>query len=414
MAADNLAVDQSMIPDQTDALTMAEEVDLDAIREIETRSYQVIERLRENVFAPDKIKSLKVRFSISQAAKMIGRTPTAIREAEKAGRLALPEKNEKGRRMGYSLEQVNAMRHEFGTLPWRDPSTDEVITLAIQNFKGGVGKSTVTAHTAQYLALQGYRVCVIDCDPQGSTTSLFGINPDYDLEEDDILSPYLLGERSDLKYALRDTYWDQLKIIPSNLSLYTVEYQLAARLPSNPLMLDRLRMGIETIKDDFDIVIIDPPPALGMIPLSVLRAANALVVPVRPATIDFGSTAHFFTMLVEALESLGRHGLKAHYKFMKVLANDMDEGKSAHTEITKMMQHVYGTHMLNTVMKDSAEIDNAGGRLMTVFELEGPMTSRTTHMRAKAYLNGINSEIELLMRKTWPSHREALRKEGLI
>jgi chromosome partitioning protein len=403
---------EAEIPERSD--DVIEEVGLDVIREIESRSYQVIERLREKVFAPDKKKILNVRFSISQAAEMVGRTPTAIREAEKAGRLPEPQKDPKGRRTGYTIGDVNAMRREFGTLPWRNPASDEAITLAIQNFKGGVGKSTLTAHTAQYLALQGYRVCVIDSDPQGSTTSLFGINPDYDLEETDTLSSYLLGEKSDLKYALRDTYWDQLKIIPSNLSLYSIEYQLAARLPGNPAMLDRLRAGIDTIKDAFDIVVIDPPPALGMISLSVLRAANALVVPVRPATIDFGSTAHFFTMLVEALESLSKYGLAANYKFLKVLANDMDEGKSAHTEIAKMMQHVYGRHMLTTLMKDSAEIDNAGGRLMTVFELEGPMTSRTTHQRAKAYLNAVNGEIEFLIRKTWPSHREALRKEGLV
>jgi len=92
----------------------------------------------------------------------------------------------------------------------------------------------------------------------------------------------------------------------------------------------------------------------------------------------------------------------------------MDEGKSAHSRITAMMQQVYGARMLTTIMKDSAEIDNACGRLMTVYELESPITSREVHTRAKVYLDAVNREIETLIRKTWPSHQERLRREGII
>ena len=95
------------------------------------------------------------------------------------------------------------------------------------------------------------------------------------------------------------------------------------------------------VAGDFDIVLIDPPPALGMLSLSVLRAANALVVPVRPATVDFSSTSHFFTMLVEALEDLEGAGMYSSYKFLKILTNDMDDKNSAHVELTKMMRNVY-------------------------------------------------------------------------
>lgn len=389
------------------------DVSLDEVRDIEQRSYRVIERLRETVFDPGKQKRLKLIFSISEAARMVGRTPAAIREAEKAGRLPAPLKDTHGRRLGYPLAQINAMRDEFGTRPWRSQA-DEPLMLAISNFKGGVGKSTLAAHIAQYLALQGYRVCIIDCDPQGSLTSLFGLNPDYELEAEDTLFPFFMRERDTLDYALRATYWDQLSLIPANLSLYSIEYQLAARAPSNPLILERLRLGIDSIKHQFDVVILDPPPALGMLSLSVVRAATALIVPVRPATVDFGSTAHFFTLLVEALETLAAQGLQPRYKFLKVLVNAMDEAKSAHAEITRMMRQVYQMSMFATVMKDSAEIDNAGGRLMTVYELDEPTASRETYRRCKAYLDAVNREIELLIRKTWPSHHDELRRAGLL
>ncbi len=389
-----------------------DEIGLSQIRAIEADSYQVIEGLRQKVFSPDRQKKLAKRFTISQAAEMIGRTTTTIRTAESEGRLQAPEKVN-GRRAGYTLEQVNAMRKLFGTLPRRD-ETDEAVIMAIQSFKGGVGKSTLTAHIAQYFALQGYRVGVIDCDPQGSTTALFGVNPDYDLGEEDTLYGYLAGQQPEIAYAVKKTYWDQLKLVPANLSLYSIEYQLAARLPSNPRMLDKLRTGVRKLAQEFDVVLIDPPPALGMISLSVLRAANALIVPVRPATIDFGSTAHFFTMLVEAMETLERKGMHSSYKFLKVVANDMDDNKSAHVSITTMMRNVFGANMLGTVMKDSAEIDNAGARLMTAYELTKPITSKKTHERCMVYLNSLNKEIEILVRKTWLSHRDALRQEGVV
>jgi chromosome partitioning protein len=274
-------------------------IGIEEIRAIEESSYSVIDSLREAVFAPDGEKTLDRLFKITEAAEMVGRSTTAIRQAEKAGRLPNPEVGDSGRRTGYTLPEINHMREVFGTRPWRDPNKDEAVVMAIQNFKGGVGKSTVSAHTAQYLGLAGYRVLVIDCDPQGSTTSLFGINPDYDMEETDTLYPFLVGEEETIRYAIRETYWDQISIIPANLSLYDAEYAIAAKLHGNPEMLDKLRRGIDAVKQDYDVIVIDPPPALGMISLSVLRAANALIVPCRPATIDFGSTAHFFTMLVE-------------------------------------------------------------------------------------------------------------------
>ena len=202
--------------------------------------------------------------------------------------------------------------------------------------------------------------------------------------------------------------------IPSNLTLYNAEYELASKVHGNPSMFSRLREGIDTIKNEFDVIILDPPPALGMISLSVLRAANALIIPVPPSTVDFSSTAHFFTMLREALEVLEKFGLLGKYKFLKVLASKVNDNKSAHTEIANMMHMVYENRMLDSKLKDSAEIDNANAQLMTVYELPSPQTSRETYNRCITYLNSVNREIELLIRKTWPSHHESLRKEGVM
>lgn len=393
-------------------------IGLKEIEEIEARSYQVIDHLSQ-LFQQDQ-RDLETRFTISKAAEMVGRTTAAIRDAENEGRLPTPKKNEKGRRLGYSLADINRMRELFGSLPHRDVDSDECLIVAVQNFKGGCGKSTVTAHLSQYLALQGYRVCVIDCDPQASTTAMFGVNPDQDVELEQTLYPFLVGEETSLDYALRPTHWDQLHLVPANLSLYETEYLIAGQAARGGQQgagaeFLRLREAIATVSDRFDIVVIDPPPALGMISLSVLNAANALLVPVKPATIDFASTAHFFTMLVQTFETLAGWGFpEPRFKFLKVLDNAMDEGKSAHVSVTAMMERVYGPAMLSSVMKNSAEIDNASARLKTVYELGGPITSRETHNRCKAYLNAVNREVEILIRRSWPSHHADLRKLGLL
>ncbi|MEO1556333.1 MAG: AAA family ATPase [Pseudomonadota bacterium] len=392
-------------------------VSLDELDKLATRAATVIDRLRDRLYAPGTQKELQLRFNVRRAADMVGRSDKLIRDAEADGRLPMPDKDPTtGRRTGYSLSDVNRMRKVFGTQPHR-ADTDPAMVLAIQNFKGGVGKSTMVCHLAQHLALQGYRVCVVDADSQASTTSIFGLNPDVDVdEEEDTLYPFFRhGGPQDLSYALRATYWPGIALIPANLGLYDAEYEFAARMAREQMfVLDRLREGLESIKDRFDVILLDPPPALGMLSLSVLRAADALVIPAPPNNIDFGSTAHFLKMLGSTLNELSRHGGARDYAFVKILATKMNDSKSAHVAIKRMMDAVFPMDMLQSVLKDSAEIDNAAANLSTVYELTGPVTRTETHKRCRAYLEAVNREIEILIRKTWPSHHPRLRKEGLL
>ena len=303
------------------------------------------------------------------------------------------------------------MRDLFGTRPSRNPG-DPPIVLAVQNFKGGVGKSTLTCHIAQYLALKGYRVAVIDCDSQASTTTVFGFNPDIDIDDEHTLLPFFRhGGEPNLRYGLRPTAWTGIDLVPANLGLYQAEYEAAARLRGNANALDRLRIGVEDLAQDYDVILLDPPPALGMISLAVLRAANALLIPTPPSTVDFGSTAHFLRMIVETLELLEEHGLGSRgYHFLKVVATKVDEAKSAHLQIREMMKSVFGSEMLSASLLDSAEIDNANVQLRTVYEVPG---SSKTHERCRNNLDRLNGEVELLIRSSWPSHRSELRHLGV-
>lgn len=386
-----------------------------AITGLFERSLDVLNSLRSRSQDGERQQRLSPRFSITRTASLVGRSAAAIRDAERDGRLPAIERTSSNRRIGYTLAEINNMRELFGTRPWR-VAGDPLAVLAVQNFKGGVGKSTVSAHLAQYLAIQGYRVCLIDCDSQGSTTALFGYVPDLDIEEEATLYPFIRSsEMGSLAYAVRETHWDGLYLIPANLKLYSAEYELAARIArGGPQLLNRLAEGIETIGDHFDVVILDPPPALGTISLSVMRAANALLVPIPPTVVDFTSTTSFFGMLVETMQALEAGNLPVNLSWMRLVATRADEQKSMQRELMTLMRSLFGDLMLRTPIKDSAEIDNASARLMTVYELDGPVTSRDTYNRCMTYLNGVNEEIETLIRLTWKSQEEKLRGEGVL
>jgi chromosome partitioning protein len=388
--------------------------DRSEVTRIAERCSAVLERLRDDARSARADDRREPTFPIGRAGELVGRTPAAIREAEKDGRLPPPPRTQTNRRVGYTLAQLNDMRGVFGTRPWRDKN-DPCAVVAVQNFKGGVGKSTVSVHLSQYLAIRGYRVLLIDCDSQASATTLFGYVPDLDLDEEQTLYPFLREiERASLDYAVRSTHFDGLDLIPANLRLFQSEYELAARMARGEgMLLDRLATGIASVEDRYDVIVIDPPPALGAISLSVLRAANALVVPVPPTVMDFSSTAAFLAMLDETMQILGERGMPTDLSFLRFVASKVDEGKSMQKELMALMRQLFGTSMIRSPLKDSAEIDNATARLMTVYELDGPVTSKSVRDRCLAYLDGVNSEIEFDIRSTWPSHLKQLRKEGL-
>lgn len=388
--------------------------DQGTVEQLAKRCASVLEKLRDGARNARADERREPTFPIGKAAELVDRTPAAIRDAEKDGRLPPPPRTESNRRVGYTLAQLNDMRGVFGTRPWRDLD-DPCAVVAVQNFKGGVGKSTISVHLAQYLAIRGYRVLLVDCDSQASATTLFGYVPDLDLTEDDTLYPFLRqDELASVDYAIRKTHFDGLDLIPANLRLFQSEYELAARMARGQgTLLDRLSQGVASVADRYDVIVIDPPPALGAISLSVLRAATALVVPVPPTVMDFSSTAAFLAMLDETMQVLSERDMALELSFLRFVASKVDENKSMQKELIGLMRQIFGTSMIRSPLKDSAEIDNATARLMTVYELEGPVTSRAVRDRCLAYLDGVNSEIELDIRATWPSHLKRLRKEGL-
>lgn len=122
--------------------------------------------------------------------------------------------------------------------------------------------------------------------------------PDLHIHAEDTLLPFYLGERDDAAYAVKSTCWPGLDIIPSCLALHRIETELMGRfddgkLPTEPHMM--LRTAIETVAHDYDVIVIDSAPNLGIGTINVVCAADVLIVPTPAELFDYTSALQFLT-----------------------------------------------------------------------------------------------------------------------
>ncbi|MBM3709188.1 MAG: ParA family protein [Actinobacteria bacterium] len=145
--------------------------------------------------------------------------------------------------------------------------------IAIANQKGGVGKSTTAVNMAGYLGDLGYRTLIIDFDPQSNSTSGLGIE-----RENIRLSVYdiIIGSEEPQKVILK-TSFKNLYIIPSSIQLAGAEVELVSTMKREY----KLKQVIDKIKEDFDFIIIDCPPALGLLTINALTSAGEVLIPIQ-------------------------------------------------------------------------------------------------------------------------------------
>ena len=144
--------------------------------------------------------------------------------------------------------------------------------IAVANQKGGVGKTTTAVNLSTSLAKKGKKVILIDGDPQGNATSGLGVEKDLDNSIYDVLV-----NEVDIKTTLQDTCVKTLKVCPSNMDLAGAEVELVSQMSRE----FRLKEKIDPIKDEFDYIIIDCPPSLGLITLNSFTAADSVLIPVQ-------------------------------------------------------------------------------------------------------------------------------------
>lgn len=146
-------------------------------------------------------------------------------------------------------------------------------TIAIANQKGGVGKTTTAINLSASLAAKGKKVLVIDMDPQGNTTSGFGIDKN---ELENTVYEMILGECS-IQECLMQEILENISIIPSNVNLAAAEIELIGVDKKEYI----LKNEVDWIKDQYDFVIIDCPPSLSMLTVNAMTTADTVLVPIQ-------------------------------------------------------------------------------------------------------------------------------------
>lgn len=373
-----------------------------------------LQAMSEALFPPTSQKVLR-RFTSGEAAKLIGVSDSTLRKMTLAGEGPQPQTTSNGRRL-YTLADINAIRkvlaqstrgrESIDFVPYRR-SGEHLQVLAVTNFKGGSGKTTTSAHLAQYLALQGYRVLAVDLDPQASLSALLGVLPEVDVGANQTLYAAIRydSERRPLKEVIRPTYFDGLDLVPGNLELMEFEHTTPKALTSggngDTLFFARVAAALDEVEQDYDVVVIDCPPQLGFLTLSGLCASTSMIVTVHPQMLDISSMSQFLLMTRDLLGVVREAGGDLKFDFIRYLLTRFEPQDAPQTKVAALLRNLFDDHVLTNPMVKSAAVSDAGLTKQTLYEIGRENLTRTTYDRAMESLDAVNGEIESLIKQAW-------------
>lgn len=289
--------------------------------------------------------------------------PVAAPVVTRAGQIHLPGIENPGRgQLGPTNRPLPAFA-EPGPLTSHGPAR----IIAMCNQKGGVGKTTTTINLGAALAEVGRRVLLVDFDPQGALSAGLGINPN----ELDVTVYNLLMDRSaDVHAAIQRTAVDDLDLLPANIDLSAAEVLLVGEVAREMVLARALR----PVVDDYDVVLIDCQPSLGLLTVNALSAAHGVVIPLECEFFALRGVA----LLVETIEKV-QDRLNPRLEIDGILAT-MYDGRTLHSrEVVARVVEAFGDTVLHTVIGRTVKFPDAtvAAEPITVYA--------STHGGAQAY-----------------------------
>ncbi|MGA1834375.1 plasmid partitioning protein RepA [Rhizobium wenxiniae] len=365
-----------------------------------------------STFPPTAQKGIR-HFQPSEAAKLVGVKEVYLRQVSNDID-GLEVSTTPGGRRSYSVEDIDKIRRHLDKvgradrryLPHRRDG-EELQVISVMNFKGGSGKTTTSAHLAQYLALRGYRVLAVDLDPQASLSALYGHQPELDVKDNETMYGAIRydEQRRPLKELVRKTNIPGLDLVPGNLELMEFEHDtpraLMTRKTGDVMFFQRVSDTIDEVSADYDVVVIDCPPQLGYLTLSALTAATSVLVTVHPQMLDVMSMNQFLAMVADLLREVAAAGGNVDFAWLRYLVTRFEPSDGPQNQMVGYLRSIFGAHVLNFPMLKSTAVSDAGLTNQTLYEVERGQFTRSTYDRALEAMNSVNDEIETLIKKAW-------------
>jgi chromosome partitioning protein len=307
-----------------------------------------------------------------------------------------------------SLGEFRRMLDDYGLIKKR-PKGAKTMRLLTQQFKGGSQKSSVSLHVAQYLCLAGHRVLIIDTDPQGTLSRYMGIHPDLVENEntigvifDHMVEPNDAG-LPELKPL--ETHFEGLDIIPANLAMSGADIDIAASLikgegKGEPFYRP-LGEAIANIEENYDVIIIDSPPAFSFMAICLAWCSDGLIIPVPGEVPDLAATGDFCKLfsynmkLAEGLEKVQKVWEPVLFLHGR---NTSSEGSAFVLENSSV---IFRSHHVKSVIKQSMPVVNCLSSLMSVFEASSLQSDIRGLKSAREMYMALGADVERGIVKAW-------------
>jgi len=327
----------------------------------------------KKVFGDDSpdARKIKRRFKINAAASYINVSRQAIEKAEKEGRLPPADYidsngvNPRPIRQGYTLEQVDMMRDHFQTQPYQTAELSP-ITLAIPGGKGGCYKTSTAVSFAQWCSLKGYRVLLIDIDQQSHASMYFGYHPELNTTINDTVLPFMLGEEDDLSYCIKSTAWPKLEIIPSHLQMQRLEREIQDADIDYPAHA-MLQAGIATVSDNYDLIIIDGHPDLGIGTMNMICASDVTLIATSTEVNDINSTAQLMGLIGDIYDPKSQLDT-THEPIVRVLPTKLGASGSASQQNVHELMGIWPGMVLLNGIRVTDEVGKGQRRMASIYE----------------------------------------------
>ena len=253
--------------------------------------------------------------------------------------------------------------------------------ISLINQKGGVGKTTTSINLAASLAILNKKVLLVDLDPQCNATTGIGINKG-DIEK----SIYnVLNNSCEIEDVIIKTKYKNLYVLPATINLAGIDIEIRdnSRNDSNYLQAEQLKIDIDKIKNDYDYIIIDCPPALGIITTNALTAADSVIIPVQ---------CEFFALegITQLLKAImyTRENLNPNLSIEGVLLTMFDARTNMSIEVVEEIRKYFKDKVYNTIIPRLIRLTEAPshGKPIIVYDPKS--------RGAEAYLNLAKEVIE--------------------